>query len=523
MLRLQRGAAIIALATLVLSALAAVTPATAQDGTQGPGEVPQLYAPTGPHAVGRTTYAWTDATRDEVHTGDPDDRRELSVTVWYPAQVTDDAARAPYMPPLMAEFFETLNGLPAGRLQAIRANAVRDAPLSDAQATYPVLVFDPGFSATPHQYTILVEELASQGYVVFGVSHPYATAITVYPDGRVIEALSGDHLRSVWAPQDVYDGEFAGAWYPDVTFVVAQIAALNEDDPQGLFTGRLAVEQYGMLGHSQGARTISAVCYDDPRCAAALNMDGTYSAEVELDFARPYLFMSADHGVGAFIEMFDTGLEALGAGFYVLMIPRTHHNSFVDTAFWAPLVMESPPDGTGAAQIALLDYRLYATAFFDRHLRGLDVPLLDGGSEEHPEVFFLNRLEPVTPPTADATPRTAQAGAQQGTIAVGAADVWLYEGRAGEVLDILLLADRPADNTSREQRVQHNLLDTLLAVRGPDGTLLAANDDMTHHMTNSELRGIKLPADGTYTIEVRSWGSATGGGYTLVIELQDAE
>lgn len=518
MLRLRHGAAIIALVILLVAAI----PATAQDGAQGPGDVPQLYAPSGPHAVGRTTYAWTDTARDEVHTEDPDDRRELSVTVWYPARPAADAPRAPYMPRALAELFETVNGLSAGRLQAIRANAVQDAPLADEPATFPVLVFDPGFSATPFQYTVLLEELASQGYVVFGMSHPYASAMTVYPDGRAIEALHGDRLRSIWAPRNVYDGEFTGAWYPDTAFVVAQIRALNEDDPQGRFTGRLDVAQYGMLGHSQGARTISAVCYDDPRCAAALNMDGKYSAAVQLDFARPYMFMSADNGVDEFITLFDSGLEALGAGYYVLMIPRTHHNSFVDTAFWAPLVMETPPEGTGAAQIALLDYRLYAAAFFDRHLRGLDVPLLDGGSAEHPEVFFLNRLEPVTPPTAGADPRAAETGAQHGTLAIGAADVWHYDGRTGEVLDIMLLADRPADNADAEQRAQYNLLDTLLAVRGPDGALLAANDDMTDRMTNSQVPGLELPADGVYTIEARSWGNATGGGYTLVIEPQNA-
>lgn len=526
MYRMQRSTAIIALLVLVASALIGLAPAAAQDGEQDPGDVPQLYPPSGPYAVGRTTYAWTDESREEMHTEDEDDLREIAITVWYPAETAespDPLAAAPYMPQPMAAFFETANNLADGRLQAVRANAVQDAPLADAQDSFPVLVFDPGFSATPFQYTLMIENLASHGYVVFGMSHPYVTALTVFPDGRTVEALNGNQLRSTWVPQDIYDGEFEGAWYPDTAFVVEQISALDDDDPKGLFTGRLDTIQYGMLGHSQGARTISAVCYDDPRCAAALNMDGTYSAAVELDFTRPYMIMSADNGVETFITTFESSLEALAQGFYVMMIPHTHHNSFVDTAFWAPLVMATPPDGTGAAQIAVLDYRTYAAAFFDKHLRGQDVPLLAGGSAEHPEVFILNRVEPVAPPTAGAEPQAASTGSNQGDIAVGSADVWHYEGRAGEVLDVRLLADRPADNTDQEQRVQYNLLDTLLVVRDPEGALLAANDDMTRHMTNSQLRGLALPTDGTYTIEARAWASTTGGGYTLVIEPQDAE
>lgn len=497
----------IALMSLLVSAL----PVHAQSPQ------PQLFPPTGPYAIGRTSYEWIDATRPEVHTEDEDDVRALAVEVWYPAEWPDYVERAPIMPPELAAFFEDVNSLPRGMFLAIRANAVYDAPLASAQGTYPVVIFDPGFSASVFQYSVMIEELASHGYVVIGMSHPYATALTVYPDGRAVAALGGDHLRSLWVPRDIYDGELEGAWLPDTRLAVAQIAALNDDDPNGLFTGRLDTARYGMIGHSQGARTISEICYLDARCAGAINLDGSYSAEVDLGMDRPYMIMLADNGVEDLITTFQTGLESLGAGFYALMIPRTHHNSFMDTAFWASLVMDEPPEGVGAAQIAVMDYRLYATAFFDRHLRGLDVPLLDGASPEHPEVFYLDRQDMIAPVTAHAEPQIASPGANQGAIAVGAADVWLYEGTAGELLDIMALAERPADGANSEQRVDFDLLDTLLVVRAPDGSLLAANDDMLSRVTNSALRELRLPVDGEYRIEVRSWANKTGGAYTLVI------
>jgi hypothetical protein len=52
----------------------------------------------GPPAARHTlTYHWVDAGRPEVFTADPNDHRELIVRVWYPAQPSPSAPRAPYV------------------------------------------------------------------------------------------------------------------------------------------------------------------------------------------------------------------------------------------------------------------------------------------------------------------------------------------------------------------------------------------------------------------------------------------
>jgi predicted dienelactone hydrolase len=50
--------------------------------------------PTGPYAIGTSTYHWADAARPEVFAADPHDRRELMVQLWYPAKPDSSAARA---------------------------------------------------------------------------------------------------------------------------------------------------------------------------------------------------------------------------------------------------------------------------------------------------------------------------------------------------------------------------------------------------------------------------------------------
>ncbi len=355
---------------------------------------------------------------------------------------------------------------------------------------------------------------------MFAASHPYVTTLTVYPDGRIVEPLNETQLKRVWG-EDIMDGEFLGAWVPDVQFMLAQIAALDAADPEGRFTGRLDLDGYGVMGHSQGARTVSQVCLLDAQCAAAINLDGGYSVEVELTFDKPYLRILADHGVDVFVAAYEQSMEGLAGDYYVAMIPGTDHMSFVDAPYWLPLVFDvEPPPGLVAAQVVLRDYRLLSVAFFDRYVRGLKVPLLDGPIPEHPEIFFLERDAPIEPPTAGQEPRVAslELGANRGELSIGEAHVWTYTGQAGEVLTIRLVADRPAGDTDREQRLAFRLLDTLLVVRAPDGRLLATNDDVAPNDTNSMLTDLELPEDGAYVIEVRSWENQNEGTYTLLIE-----
>ncbi len=485
---------------------------------QGDTPAPRLIPPSGPYAVGRTMVSWVDESREEIHTPEAGDFREVPVEIWYPAEPEPGAELGLYYEDELADLYAKAVGLDNGRLNTVLSNSYPDAPLASEASTYPVILFDPGFSAAARQYTIILEELASQGYIVFSPSHAYVSMVTYFPDGRVVTALDADHLMSLWAPRDVNFAEFEDMWVPDVRFVLDQIEALNENDPQGRFTGHLDTDHLGLVGHSQGARTISEVCYLDDRCDAAINLDGVRSASVDLGLDKPFMFISADYGVDSIATPIQYGMQALSSDFYVLMIPRTKHMAFADAAFWLPLIYDGEqPQGIEAAQIAVLDYRLYITSFFDKYVRGKDVPLLDGPSDAHPEVFFLSREEPIPSPTAGVEAQPASLGSVRGTIPVGGAEVWTYEGHAGETLDMMLRADKPAANANQEQREQYGLLDTTLAVRNPDGSLLFANDDEGLG-TDSSVEGLALPVDGTYQIEARSWESQTGGDYTLVIQ-----
>ncbi len=118
--------------------------------------------------------------------------------------------------------------------------------------------------------------------------------------------------------------------------------------------------------------------------------------------------------------------------------------------------------------------------------------------------------------------RMAQVGENQGEVLLGDFDVWLYEGQAGEILTIRLVADNPATGIPGSERVELGALDTFLFVIASDGSLLASNDDanVEEYTTDSSLEGLVLPVDGVYRIEARGWGEQTAGTYTLIIETE---
>jgi hypothetical protein len=95
-----------------------------------------LPEPTGAHSVGRVSFDWVDPARTEIYAANPEDRRELVVFVWYPAEPQPTAEFAPYLPSAWAPAAEFLGLDVAG----MRSHAIPDAPLA---ADYPAYCCSP--------------------------------------------------------------------------------------------------------------------------------------------------------------------------------------------------------------------------------------------------------------------------------------------------------------------------------------------------------------------------------------------
>lgn len=128
-----------------------------------------------------------------------------------------------------------------------------------------------------------------------------------------------------------------------------------------------------------------------------------------------------------------------------------------------------------------------------------------------------------TPQPTPGEIRQAVIGSQRGAIGMQGHELWQFEGQAGDVINIRVNADYPANQvTDEDERRQRHLFDPQFIVSAPDGSVIVTaqeSDDVeTHVNTDSQYLGLRLPVTGTYVIEVRAFLDSTEGAYTLLID-----
>lgn len=350
-----------------------------------------LPAPTGPYAVGRTLYDWVDPSRTETFAPKPDTHRELMIWVWYPATPPPGAHTAPYLPPKWEQVVDddwARSGL-TQRASSISTHSFADAPLSSAQASYPVLMMQPGMGRIPADYTVLAESLASHGYIVVGITPPYSASTVVFPDGRVV--------HTALAAADAADpNQLVTVWAADVHFVLGQLDQLTTT-PQNRWTGRLDLSRLGFFGHSFGGASAAEACRLESRCKAALDIDGTpYGAVVQTGLRQPFMFLLSEPAQQQSTSSDYRDIRALyqhlsGHG-YMATIRGAKHDNYLDLAVcFAPVLKIAGGLGSIDGQRGLAITNTYIQAFFDASLGQGTTPLLEGPSTAYPEVQFESR------------------------------------------------------------------------------------------------------------------------------------
>lgn len=365
---------------------------------------------TGPYAVGTTLYHWTDDDREEAYTTDPNDRRELMVQLWYPAEPDGKLAPEPYIRhvPEITEGLEKALSIPdfaLSHLGRVQAHAQPEAKLAEAEVRYPVLIFSHGLTGFRNQNTFQVEELASHGYIVVGIDHTFDAAASVFPDGRT--ALIRFANLSGFADLDNH----IKLWTDDVSFVLDQVEQLNRSDATGRFTGRIDSSRIGMFGHSYGGAAAVQMLMQDSRVKAAINMDGTlYGQPASASgIGKPLLIMNADKSVdkAQYDQMLDKAIEqsgksreeyevswnetvrrrerALAGGGMSLIIPHTDHMSYTDFHLFSPLLRSQGEDPRQVHRIV----NGFSLAFFDEFVKQSgDGSALGELAAQYPEVNF---------------------------------------------------------------------------------------------------------------------------------------
>jgi hypothetical protein len=349
---------------------------------------PALPQPTGQYDVSTTRFEWVDTSRPEIYSEDPDDFRDIMVTVWYPTDIATDKA-------------------------------------DQNMGTCPVLIFSHGFGMRVKDYASQLKDIASHGYIIFAIDHPYEASVVEYPDGRIV-SLSPDIIETLKSNQqkesnlllekfEAADTENARdeifmqydkmafdmakdgikIWTEDTIFVLNKIDELNLDETSDIFFGNIDMSRVGVFGHSFGGAIAGMVCMQDNRFQAAINMDGIlFGAYTNSDgiINQPFMEMaSKDMVVGVNDYIYSRNSDTV----YRLQIVGARHNNFTDLPLYFSFLRNSDLLVNGSIDPFKMHEIVgrYTIAFFDQYLKGIDSDMLSETYHKYPEVIFSMKNE----------------------------------------------------------------------------------------------------------------------------------
>lgn len=370
-----------------LAALALVVGAAAHRARAQRPAGAALPTPDGAHAVGTTVRHLVDSTRGDLRGGTG--RRSLAVQLWYPAADTGRGS-ARYLPDtglleaMRARGYAGLDSAEIGRLRGVWTHAAWNVPVRPGPAL-PVLVLSHGHGMSRTQYAALAAALASRGYLVAAVDHPYG-GLAVHPGGRVL-ALPDDPADLT---QDSVLARRAVEWAQDASFVLDQLA--RPGSALGASVGATAdVARAGMVGHSFGGAAALEACRLDARFRACANLDGFPFGPVRgAGPGGPTLVLLSDPrptdaelaargrtraqwtamGRQRFADFSAVFARRPDLPAFVAEIHGTGHHSFSDAPFVAPSLLTRWGGRLLAPERAQQVVVAYLAAFFDAHLRG---------------------------------------------------------------------------------------------------------------------------------------------------------
>lgn len=281
---------------------------------------------TGPHAVATATYTYTDRNRMEEFTGG-EVNRFVNVEFWYPEQ---------------------------------------------ADGTYPLLVFSHGAFGIRASNTSTFTELASHGYVVASIDHPYHSFYTFSPDGKLV-TVSSAYMKEVNnSNKGVYSlGEYfelTQKWMKlrtaDMSFVMDTILEQVGQKKDAVYA-RIDTQKIGVFGHSMGGAASVALSRERDDIDAVVNIDAPFFSELVYDqaanklaakseaFTLPLLNIYSDD---VWIQL-DRGTTYIAnqpsnenfKGAYTVHFKGARHLSLTDLPLFSPLLANLLHEGRKVA------------------------------------------------------------------------------------------------------------------------------------------------------------------------------
>ena len=252
--------------------------------------------PTGPYQVGTQVIHMVDEKRSAWYGEESNGPREIMVRVWYPAQPQEGDQKAPYVynEKLIGNIVSKDFGIPKymiRNISNIKGNSWSGVEPVDEK--FPVLIFSHGHGGLKIQNTTQMEEMASQGYVVFACDHTYDAGVSIFPGERVI--FNKTDIPEGYSEEEKWDLRRVQLDYraADIQFMLDEMA-LGNFLSEALINS-LDLEHIGLFGHSFGGGTSIVVASTDDRIDACFGLDAWFlpvpSNVLNSDLKKPFIHL----------------------------------------------------------------------------------------------------------------------------------------------------------------------------------------------------------------------------------------
>lgn len=229
---------------------------------------------------------------DTAEMGDELHKRRISLTFFYPSESWEK--ECPYKDATFQR------AAPFSKDNGVHTFCGEDAPLTEKLEKFPVLLYNHGLSGFEMESTVLCADLASKGYVVVSIGHPYGAEIVTYMDGSRFEnPESFDKMK-------FHLGEIEPLWYEDMLTAIRFLKEMNRSDP--IWKEKLLLEGMGAVGVSFGGCCSIVAALKNKELAFVVNLDGSLFVEPEYVFREtPILIICSPFNRKAYAELLKHG------------------------------------------------------------------------------------------------------------------------------------------------------------------------------------------------------------------------
>ena len=307
---------------------------------------------TGEYAVRTQTFTWEDEGRTETYT-DTGENRVLTVKIWYP----------------------------------------------EAEGKYPLVIFLHGAFGVIDSNASTCTELASHGYVVVSIGHPYHAMFVEDVNGKKT-FVNMDFFKRVYADNGADTAEAEKAVYEfslewmavrtgDMNFVLDTILEKVQAEEEAPFT-LIDAEKIGLFGHSMGGATVVQMGRERNDIDAVIDLEGTMAGEYvgfengyELYNETPYPIPLLDVNSGsvraqiAELETKHTGWEYVNdyvgrnaLDYREVIFKDAGHLNFTDLPQFSPVLAGFLGVGEVDAAECITNVNEMVLIFFDYYLKG---------------------------------------------------------------------------------------------------------------------------------------------------------